>query len=68
MAVRFGAREPQSYRCTRCDDIFPCNTHDEYTVIGMHRVLHLCIEWEKSLREVTEWTVDPDGGMRPVVQ
>lgn len=68
MAVRFGSREPQSYKCSRCEDVFPCDTQDEHTVIGMHRVLHLWADWGKSLSQVTEWTVDPDGGLRPIVQ
>jgi hypothetical protein len=54
------------YECNRCGESFACATPSEVMQVNTHRLLHLALEWDKSLKETTGWVTDDDGGMRPV--
>ena len=54
------------YECNRCGESLPFVTPAEVLQVNTHRLLHLAIEWDKSLKHTTGWVTDADGGMRPV--
>jgi hypothetical protein len=54
------------YECNRCGESLACVTPAEVLQVNTHRLLHLAVEWDKSLKQATGWITDDDGGMRPV--
>jgi hypothetical protein len=56
------------YECNRCGERLACASPEEVLQVNTHRLLHLAVQWDKSLRESTGWVTDEDGGMRPVTE
>ena len=54
------------YECSRCGESLACVTPGEVLRVNTHRLLHLAVEWDKSLKQTTGWITDDDGGIRPV--
>ena len=55
------------YECNRCGESLACVTQAEVLQVNTHRLLHLAIQWDKSLKQTTGWITDADGGIRPVM-
>lgn len=55
------------YECNRCGESLACATPAEVLQVNAHRLLHLAVEWDKSLKETKGWITDDDGGIRPVL-
>jgi hypothetical protein len=57
---------PPTYLCPRCGQTVGSLSAGDYVTIRDHRILHMAIEWGKSLDKATGWVMDDDGGLRPV--
>jgi hypothetical protein len=57
---------PLPYLCSHCGEYFERATQADELVIEEHRLDHLAGEWGASLDSSTGWTMDEDGGIRPV--
>jgi hypothetical protein len=67
LARRFFSRpEPSGYICPRCGEYLEHATPEGERDINEHRLIHLADEWGASLDSSTGWTMDEDGGLRPV--